>query len=179
MRTTLKLAAIVALVAASASAPAAERLVPTATGPSFQSIGPLAFGPDGVLYAGDRQAAAIFALDLGAQATSPSAGTKDITGIDAQIASALGTAATEITIADIAVHPRSRKTFMAVTRGQGDTAQPALVRVDGAGKIELVKMDTVKFTSITIPNPAQGQNRNNAITDLAYANGRVWVAGLS
>ena len=92
MRTTLKLAAIVALVAASASAPAAERLVPTATGPAFQSIGPLAFGPDGTLYAGDRQAATIFALDLGAQAAGPAAGTKDITEIDAKIASTLGTA---------------------------------------------------------------------------------------
>ena len=39
-------------------------------------------------------------------------------------------------------------------------------------------MDTVKFTSVTIPNPAQAP-RNNAITDLAFANGRVWVAGLS
>jgi hypothetical protein len=177
MRTTLKLAAIVALVAASASAPAAERLVPTAIGPTFQSIGPLAFGPDGTLYAGDRQAAAIFALDLGAQAASASAGTKDVTGIDAQIASTLGTAATDISITDMVVHPRSRNTFIAVMRGQGPDAQPALLRIDGAGKVDLVKMDTVKFTSVTIPNP--NQNRNNAITDIAFSNNRVWVAGLS
>jgi hypothetical protein len=177
MRTTLKLAAIVALVAASASAPAAERLVPTAIGPTFQSIGPLSFGPDGTLYAGDRNAATIFALDLGAQATSPTAGTKDINGIDAQIASTLGTAAADISITDMAVHPRSRNTFIAVMRGQGDAARPALLRVDGAGKIDLVAMDTVKFTSVTIPNP--NQNRNNAITDIAFANNRVWVAGLS
>ena len=179
MRTTLKLAAIVALVAASASTPAAERLVPTSIGPTLQSIGPLAFGPDGTLYAGDRQAATIFALDLGAQAASPTAGTKDITNIDTTIASMLGVGAADISIADIAVHPRSRNTFIAVMRGQGPAAQPALLRVDGAGKIDLVAMDTVKFTSITIPNPAQGPARNNAITDLAFANGRVWVAGLS
>lgn len=178
MRTTLKLAAIVALVAASASAPAAERLVPTAIGPAFQSIGPLAFGPDGTLYAGDRTAATIFALDLGTQAASAAAGTKDITGIDAQIASTLGTGAADITITDLAVHPRSRNTFIAVTRGQGEAARPALLRVDGAGKIDLITMDTVKFTSVTIPNPTT-QNRNSAITDIAFANNRVWVAGLS
>ena len=177
MRTTLKLAAIVALVAASASVPAAERLVPTNIGPTFQSIGPLSFGPDGTLYAGDRQAATIFALDLGAQAASPAAGTKDVTGIDTQIASVLGIGAADLTITDMAVHPRSRNTFIAVSRGQGTAAQPALLRVDGAGKIDLVTMDTVKFTSVTIPNPAQ--NRNNAITDIAFTNGRVWVAGLS
>ena len=71
----------------------------------------------------------------------------------------------------------SHNTFIAVMRGQGPAAQAALLRVDGAGKIDLVAMDTVKFTSVTIPNPAQA--RNNAITDLAFANGRVWVAGLS
>ena len=42
-----------------------------AVGPTFESIGPLAFGPDGVLFAADPQAAAIFALDLGAAAGSP------------------------------------------------------------------------------------------------------------
>jgi hypothetical protein len=35
------------------------------TNPTFKAIGPLAFSPDGVLFAGDTQAAAIFALDLG------------------------------------------------------------------------------------------------------------------
>jgi sugar lactone lactonase YvrE len=38
------------------------------TNPSLKSIGPLAFGPDGTLFAADTQAAAIFALDLGAAA---------------------------------------------------------------------------------------------------------------
>src|SRR5439155_13155634 len=33
--------------------------------PDSKSVGPLAFGPDGVLFVGDRQAAAIFAIDTG------------------------------------------------------------------------------------------------------------------
>ena len=185
MRKVLSLASVLAIVAASASVPSASRLVPTAVGPSFQSIGPLAFGPGGVLYAGDKQAATIFALELGAQSGGTVAGTKDVPGIDGQIASLLGTTAAEITIADLAVHPTSRNTFLAVMRGQGAAAQPALVRVDGAGSLTLVKMDAVTFTSVALPNPAQANPaarrdpRTQSITDLAFSNGRLFVAGLS
>ena len=185
MRNVLSLASVLAIVAASASVPSASRLVPPAVGPSFQSIGPLAFGPDGVLYAGDKQAATIFALELGAESAGAMTGTKDVPGIDGQIASLLGTAASEIAITDLAVHPTSRNTFLSVMRGQGASAQPALVRVDGAGTLALVAMDTVKFTSVALPNPPQANPsarrdpRTQSITDLAYANGRLFVAGLS
>jgi len=176
---------VLAIVAASASVPSASRLVPTAVGPAFQSIGPLAFGPDGVLYAGDKQAATVFALTLGAQGAGAVAGTKDVPGIDGQIASLLGTAPSEIAITDLAVHPASRNTFLSVMRGQGTAAQPALVRVDGAGALALVAMDTVTFTSVALPNPPQANPsarrdpRTQSITDLAYANGRLYIAGLS
>jgi hypothetical protein len=185
MRKVLSLASVLAIVAASASVPSASRLVPEAVGPTFQSIGPLAFGPGGVLYAGDKQAATIFALDLGAQSAGAVPGTKDVAGIDSQIASLVGTAASEVAITDLAVHPTSRNTFIAVMRGQGAAAQPALVRVDGAGTLALVNMDTVTFTSVALPNPPQANPsarrdpRTQSITDLAYSNGRLFVAGLS
>ena len=185
MRKVLSLATVLAIVALMASVPSASRLVPSAVGPTFQSIGPLAFGPTGVLYAGDKQAATVFALELGAESAGAVQGTKDVTGIDGQIASLLGTAATEIAITDLAVHPTSRNTFISVMRGQGAAAQPALVRVDGAGSLALVKMDTVTFTSVALPNPPQANPaarrdpRTQSITDLAFSNGRVFVAGLS
>jgi hypothetical protein len=185
MRTTLSLAAMLVIVAASASVPSASRLVPSAVGPSFQSIGPLAFGPGGVLYAGDKQAATIFALNLGAQAAGAVPGTKDVEGIDAKIASLVGTAATEIAITDLAVHPTSKNTFLSVMRGQGAGAQAALVRVDGAGTLALVALDAVTFTSVGLPNPPQANPaarrdpRTQSITDLAFADGRLFVAGLS
>ena len=135
MRTSLKLVAVLALAIASASAPLAERLGVPSTGPTLTSIGPLAFGPDGILYAADRQAATIFALDLGAQATGGAPGTKDVAGVDQKIAALLGTAAAEIAITDLAVHPTTNNSFVAVMRGQGTAAQPALLRIDGAGKI--------------------------------------------
>ena len=68
-------------------------------------------------------------------------------------------------------------------RGQGPDARPALLRVDGAGKITVIHTDALPFTSIDLPNVARnagGRNRRaQAITDLKYADGRVWASGLS
>jgi hypothetical protein len=181
----LKLVVLVVLVLASASMPVAAR-PPAAAGPAFTSIGPLAFGPGGVLFAADRQAATIFALNLGAQASGKAPGTRDITGVDQQIASVLGTTAADIAITDLAVHPTSKNTFVSVMRGQGAAAKPALVRIDGAGTIELVTLDALAFTSVTLPNPANADPNPNArrgraqsVTDLAFVDGRLVVAGLS
>src|SRR5262245_51306715 len=137
MKTGLKLGLLLSLVIATASAPVAARLATPAAGPSLTSIGPLAFGPNGVLFAADRQAATIFALDLGAQASGAAAGTADVPGLTGKIAALLGTAADDIAITDLAVHPTSHNSFLAVMRGRGAAAQAALLRVDGAGKIDV------------------------------------------
>jgi len=188
MRTLLKLAAVLALVTATASAPYAARFTaPTLVGPSFSSIGPLAFGPDGVLYAADRQAATIFALDLGTQATSGAAGTQSLAAINQKIAALFGTDAQQIAITDLAVHPKSHNSYLSVMRGQGASAQAALVKVDGAGALSVVALDTVKYTSVELPNapaaPAAGaagrNNRMSSVTDMAFLDGRLYVTGLS
>lgn len=183
MRTFARLVTVFLLALASASAPLSAGLAP-ATGPSFSSIGPLTFAPDGTLFAADRTAASIVAMQLGAQASGKAAGTKDVEGIDTKIAALLGTDAAGITMTDLAVHPRSKNSFISVMRGTGPAAQAALVRVDGAGDISLVSLETVAFTSVGLPNPAAvaatGRNpRAQSVTDLAFINGRVYVAGLS
>jgi hypothetical protein len=104
--------------------------------------------------------------------------------VDQQIAAVLGTEAAEVAITDLAVHPATKNTFVSVMRGQGAAAQPALVRIDGAGKIVLINMETVTFTTVTLPNPAavsaNGRGgRAQSVTDLAYVDGRLVVAGLS
>jgi hypothetical protein len=154
--------------------------------PGLQSIGPLAFGPDGVLFAADRQAAAIYAIELGAQATGGAPGAKDVTGIDQQIASILGTDAKEIQVTDLAVHPKTNNAFISVMRGAGAEAKPALLRVDGAGKVTVVALDGVKMSRAALPNApnaaAPGQQRNprmESITDMAFVDGKLVVAGLS
>lgn len=184
MRLSIKLAVLTAIVVAASSAPTATRLVPTAVAPSFSSIGPLLFGPSGVLYAADRQAATVFALDLGAQASGAARGTAAVDRLDEKIAAMLGTDTSAIAITDLAVHPVSRNSFVSVMRGQGAEARPALLRVDGAGRIDVVAFDTLQFTSVALPNPAavspNGRGgRTQSVTDMALIGGRLFVAGLS
>jgi hypothetical protein len=180
----LTLAVSLAIAAGSATGPSAEMLAPVRVGPSFASMGPLSFGPDGTLYAADRQAASIYALDLGAAASAAAPGAGDIAAIDQKIAARLGTAATEVAITDLAIHPTSRNAYLSVMRGQGPNAQAALIRVDGTGNVEVVSLDTVSYTSVSMPNPpaanATGRNgRMASITDMAYLDGHLYVAGLS
>ncbi len=181
---TLAAATLVVAVAATRTVATAESQAPAAQ--ALQSIGPLAFGPDGVLFAADRQAATIYAIDLAAKATGGAPGAKDVTGIDTQIASMLGTDPKEVQITDLAVHPKTRNAFISVMRGTGADAKPALLRVDGAGKIEVVALDGLKMTKATMPNApaaaAAGQQRNprmESITDMAFVDGKLVVAGLS
>src|SRR5262245_50220041 len=178
-----KLTALLALVVATASAPVIARGVTPAIGPSFSSIGPLSFAADGTLFAADRQAATIFALDLSSvKAGKP--GTMNVPGLDLKIAALLGTDAREVAITDLRVDPKSHNSFVSVMRGQGAAAQPALVRVDGAGKLDVVALDTLKFTSVTLPNPPAAtttgrNNRTSSITNMALVDGRLYVTGLS
>jgi len=186
MKTTLKFAFLLVLAAASVSGPlVAGRTTAVSSGPAFQSIGPLAFGPNGVLFAGDRDAAMIYALTLGNQATGGAQGTADVAGIDQKIAAMLGSAPADITITDLAVHPTTKNAFLSVMRGQGAGSQAALLRVDGTGKISVVDLAGVTATSVTLPNPAaanptgRSNPRTQTIMDLGYLDGRLVVAGLS
>ena len=184
MRTFLKLAVVVAVVFASASHVTTARQVSPGVGPSFSSIGALSFGPGAVLFAADNQAATIFAIELGALASGTTPGTKDVPALDQKIAAIVGTTPASIAITDLAVHPTSKNSFVAIRRGEGANAQPALLRIDGAGKIDLLSLANAKFTSVTLPNPADvnataRRGRTQSVTDLAFTNGRLFVAGLS
>ena len=154
-------------------------------GPQMSSIGPLTFGPDGVLFAADTQAATIYALELGDKANGGAPGTQAVDAIDQKIAGLLGTDAKEIAITDMVVHPRTRNAYIAVRRGQGTDSKPALLRVDGAGKIEVVSFENMKHSKVALPNaPNAGTNpqrdpRQQSITDMAFSDGRLYIAGLS
>jgi len=154
-------------------------------GPQFESGGPLTFGPDGVLFAADIKAATIYALELGDAAAGKTPGVVSIPAIDQKIAALLGTSPQEIAVSDLAVDPKSKNVFLSVTRGQGAGAQPVLLRVDGGGAIEVISLDGVSYTKVALPNPPQADPSASrdpgmlSITDMAYTEGRLFIAGLS
>jgi hypothetical protein len=182
-RSRIGLAALLVVALLTAATVAADRT------PDLKSAGPLAFGPDGVLLIGDTAGAAVFAIETGDQGPRPEgAAAVDLAKIDGQIAGLLGTEPQQVTINDLAVNPASGRVYLSVTRGRGEDATPVILRVEPGGKVGLVSLDGAKFTKATLPNPPApgGQTnpnrpspRQEVITDLAFVDGRVFVAGLS
>ena len=94
----------------------------------------------------------------------------------------LGTDPKQIAINDLAVNPRSGNVYLSVSRGRGPDAMPVIVRINADGKLEELALENVRFAKAEIPNAPgakQPRQRNESITDLAYVDGRVFLAGLS
>ena len=153
--------------------------------PELRSAGNLAFGPDGVLFVADSKQAAIFALDT--QDSKPAANNRalEVTGINKIIAGMIGVQSDELRINDMAVNPLSQNVYLSVSRGRGPDATPLLMKVASDGGISELVLDKIHFSKATLPNPPLpgGTGRRNrraqAITDMAYVDGQLFVAGLS
>lgn len=157
--------------------------------PELKSMGPIAFGPEGILFAADTKSAAVFAIATADVRPAQDAKPLKVEGINQKIAGLLGTSADQILIADMAVNPISRKAYIAVSRGRGPTATPVLVRVTRDGQIEAVDLERVKFAKAQLPDAPtdgvvgagsrQSNPRQESITDIAFLEDRVLIAGLS
>ena len=153
----------------------------------LQSAGPLAFGPDGVLFVGDTKAAAVVAIATDDTSGNPEAAKYNLKGLDRRIAAALGTTPRDVLIKDLAVNPLSGNVYLSVSRGKGPSAAAVLLRLSPEGELSEVNLKSAKSASAPLPNApgpeARGRRnsslRSLSITDLAYADGRVLVAGLS
>jgi hypothetical protein len=112
-----------------------------------------------------------------------------VQGINQKIAALLGTSADEILIDDLAVNPVSHNVYLAVSRGRGPDAIPVLIRVKTDGQPEVVSLEKVKFSRAELPDaPIDGvvgqpnrqtNPRLESITDIAFLEDRVLIAGLS
>ena len=175
----------VALVAAFAAGRTGVTAAVPETGPALQSVGVMTFGPDGMLFAADPKAATIYALDLGAQAGGGKTGAADVAGIDGKIAALLGTEPASIAVTDLVIHPKTHNAYISVMRGAGADAKPALLRVDGDGKIQPIAIDKLTYTKVALSNaPADSTTgrrnpRTDSVTDMSFVSGKLIVAGLS
>src|SRR5271166_4627583 len=101
-------AGLVHIYAGSTPAAPAPAVEMTSGKVQLQSAGPLAFGPDGVLFVGDSAGASIVAIDTNDKTPSSDSPKFDIKGVNAKIASLLGTSADQIIINDVKVNPISK-----------------------------------------------------------------------
>lgn len=141
--------------------------------PEFKSVGPLAFGPDGILFVADPEAASIFALDT--SDTKP-AGKEDIKieGFDGKVAAMLGTKPDGVSVKSMKVNPASGNVYVSVMRGKS----PILLKVERSGKISELMLKDIPFASVSLKNATE-KKRQESITGISFVNGRVIVAGLS
>ena len=187
VRTVLALFASLGFALASRSASFSSHLQKGS--PELQSVGSIAFGPEGILFVADQKAATIYALATGD--TKPPSGRKayNISNIDSKLAASLGAAADQIQIHDLAVNPISRKAWLSVSRGLGPDALPIILKVSPGGKLKILNLEGISFSRVILPNAPedkvtrQGGHANNkrmrSITDMAYVNEQLVVAGLS
>jgi secreted PhoX family phosphatase len=174
MRT--KLLAVVAVLAAATVGLADDGL--SKGTPDLKSATTLAFGAKGLLFVGDSQGAAIFAIDTGDKKTS-SEKPVNVERIDAKVGAALGVTEKEVRINDLKVNPASGNIYLAVTRGTG-AGEPAIIKVTRDGTIEPMSLNDVMFSKVSLPNASdKPRERAMSITNMAFLGGRVFVAGLS
>lgn len=152
----------------------------------IRSAGPLAFGAGGILFVGDSVGASVYALDTADTAKVKAAMPVEIKGVNQKIAALLGTTPDQILINDVVLNPSSKNMYISVSRGKGPDATPVILKADSAGKLTELSLDNIKHARVSLSDApeskpdARGRNpRMEAITDLAFVDGKVLVAGLS
>jgi hypothetical protein len=155
--------------------------------PDLKSAGALAFGPDNVLFVGDSRGGAVYALSIDDPAPDPHRGQVEIDNMEKRVATLLSIAPDQVVIRDMAVNPGTQHMFFSVSRGRGVDAPPAIVRSTLAGELSVIPLDRARFAKLalsdaptdTAKTPWGASSRSMAITDLAFTNGELLIAGLS
>lgn len=151
--------------------------------PPLQSATSLAFGPEDILFVGDAKSAAVFALATGNTAGDPATAKIQIEDLGSSLASLLKAKA--VTVNDLAVNPATGAAFLAVTADE----QAAIVQVDGAGKLTPLSLKGIRFAQVSLQDAPEDKvvgegrrarnNRSDAITDIAYFEGKILISGLT
>ncbi len=172
---------VVLAVVCCASANAADQWGLERGTPDMKSAGSLTFGPEDVLFVGDTKSAAVFAIATGDTTGDPSKSNINVEDVVDKIGSLVGGNAT---INDIAVSPATGNVFVSATAND----KPALLKIDGAGKITQLSMTDVLFAKANLAGAPEDKvtgegrraknNRKDAITDLAFFEGKLLISGL-
>ena len=151
--------------------------------PGIATINSMSFGPDGILFIGDSDNAAIYAVDTKDNVASEKSEKIAIGEFDEKVAEALGTTVKNIRITDMAVNPVSKVAYFSVNTQNGT---PVLLKLVG-GKLENVSLTNLSYskTDLTDAVAKDAKDRRGralrrwAISDMKYHNGKILVSGLS
>jgi hypothetical protein len=147
---------------AATAAPAPAKDYGLKKGPAdLKSVGPVAFGPAGILFVADPVGAKIYALDVG---TGPAAPAKpvDVDKLDTRLAAFLGGKREEIFVRAMAVQPLTHAVYLSVMRGSGSGGVPALVKVDAKGDLSLVSLNSIAHASADVVKAPAADDKRTA-----------------
>lgn len=168
--------------------------------PEIVSLSVLEFNEDGILFIGDSKGGAIYAVDMEDNQASDNEAALNIVDLEDKLAGMLGTTADNIMIHDMAVNPISQNIYLSVSRGRAKWTSrwetpndlvdaDVLIKISPEGEMSEASLENVDFSSVSIPNPVDAsiehrwkkgaKLRSDAITDIAFDDGKVYVSGLS
>lgn len=168
--------------------------------PNIVSLSVLEFNEDGILFIGDSKGGAIYAVDLNDNETSSNDKALNVLDLEDKLAGMLGTTADNIMIHDMAINPISQNIYLSVSRGRAKWTSrwetpndlvdaDVLIKVSPSGEMSEASLENVEFSSVSIPNPIDAsiehrwkkgaKLRSDAITDIAFDDGKVYISGLS
>ncbi len=152
----------------------------------LSSAGPIAFGPGGLLLVSDPMAATIYAIETGDAEGSTDGVSVEVADVRTKVAAMMGGSSADVRINDLAINPVNGTPYLSVSRGSGETEISVIMKIDPKSKkISEVKFDGLKYSKTSLPNAPEskesrrGNQRMSSITDIAFVDDQVYVAGLS
>lgn len=166
---------------------------------SIQSLSVMTFGPEGILFVGDAKGGQVYALDVKDRTKNDSQEGIGVADIEGKVANLLGTDSKGVIIHDLAVNPLSQNIYLAVSRADANllgfwktpndiSNASILLKVTADGAISEVDLSSISHAKAIVPkvidegkskNYRKSDNRTDAITDIAYQDGKLYIAGLS
>lgn len=151
----------------------------------LKSLTAITFNKDGVLFMADPLGMRIYAIDAKKENVKK-AMMIQVASIDEKIAALLGVNVRNVKIEDMAVNPTSQEIFLAITR-KSAANEPVLIKVDNRGALSQVSLDDVSYYETSLNDvpapgaklPQQWHSLTMAVTDMAFVDGELMVAGLS
>ncbi len=135
--------------------------------PEIASVGPITFGPDGILFVADNARATVLAIDVADDGDTAEPDAFELDHVDAKLAAFLGCDADDVMVRDLAVHPLTHNAYLSVMRGRGHEATPVIVRVDHrSGELSDVSLTDVAFASVEITGAISADDER---TDVQFA----------
>lgn len=153
---------------------------------AIKSVGAMTFANADTLVVADWRGGELHALQL--PPVAPSASRPfNLKHLSGALAGALRTSVEHLHIADLALRPGAELAYLSLSiEEEGGISRPALVAVSPEGKVIVIDLGKTRYTSIELKDRPEGKKlwrnlpeESLTVTDVVYAQGRLYVAGLS